>query len=276
MVGNGRARRRVMAVLTDPTRHAYVGAARRWAADAMLVYGPLAKHLVDRSPIAMGDCTALDAGAGTGAIGAVLVAAGARVISCDLEDSMLRNDSRTSAVGAAAVADVMALPFRNGGVDATVAGFVLNHLADPVAGLRELRRVTRSSGVVLASVFGENRAPAKEAIDAVLSAHGWQPPPWYSEMQARASALATTDQMARAGRCAELVSVEVDRADVDVGLDSAALVVRYRFGMPQVSNFLDTLGQSELAALFAEATAAVESTGKSFRPNVVELVARVR
>ncbi len=275
MVGNGRARRRIMAVLTDPVRHAYVGAARRWAADAMLVYGPLAKHLVDRSPVAMGDCTALDVGAGTGAIGAVLVAAGARVISCDLEVGMLCGASGSCPAGAAAVADVMALPFRNGGVDATVAGFVLNHLADPVAGLRELRRVTRASGVVLASVFGDDRAPAKEAVDAVLLTRGWQPPSWYREMHARAKAVATTRQMARAARSAGLVSVEVDCADIDVGLDNPALVVRYRFGMPQVSHFLDTLGPSEFAELVAEATAAVKSTGRSFRPNVVELVARV-
>ncbi len=264
-----------MASLTDPVRHAYVGAGRRWRADAMLAYGPLAKHLVARSPTVMDGRVALDAGAGTGAVGAVLVASGARVISCDLEVSMLCSNSGSCSAGAAAVADITALPIRNDAVDFAVAGFVLNHLADPVAGLRELGRVTRSSGVVLASVFGEDRAPAKEAIDAVLSARGWQPPSWYREMHARATAVATTHQMAGAARSAGLVSVEVDCADIDVGLDNPALVVRCRFGMPQVSHFLDTLGPSEFAELVAEATAAVESTGRSFRPNVIELVARV-
>lgn len=241
----------------------------------MLAYGPLAKHLVARSPTVMDGRVALDAGAGTGAVGAVLVASGARVISCDLEVSMLCSNSGSCSAGAAAVADITALPIRNDAVDFAVAGFVLNHLADPVAGLRELGRVTRSSGVVLASVFGEDRAPAKEAIDAVLSARGWQPPSWYREMHARATAVATTHQMAGAARSAGLVSVEVDCADIDVGLDNPALVVRCRFGMPQVSHFLDTLGPSEFAELVAEATAAVESTGRSFRPNVIELVARV-
>lgn len=241
----------------------------------MLAYGPLAQHLVERCPVALRGRTVLDAGAGTGAVGTMLAAAGGSVISCDLEGEMLRSDPGRSGVRHAAIADITALPFRNGAFDAAVAGFVLNHLADPVAGLIEMRRVTRGGGVVLASVFAQDRAPAKEAVDEVLSAHGWQAPMWYEAMRQRAAALATPDRMAAAARHAGIVGAEVDCCEVDVGLDDAALVVRYRLGMPQLSSFLDTLTASAQAALVAEATSAVERTGTSFRPKVVELVARV-
>ena len=278
MVGSRCARRRVVAGLTqqaDPTRAAYAGAGNRWAEHAMLVYGPLAAHLVERCPVPARGRDVLDAGAGTGAAGALLVAAGGNVISCDLEHDMLRADVRDKAVGHAAVADITALPFADGAFDIGVAAFVLNHLADPIAGLCELQRVTRSGGAVLASVFGEARAPAKDAIDDVLAAHGWRPPSWYQTMHQRASALATPAQMTLAARRAGLVEVTVSCTEIDVGLDDAAMVVRYRLGMAQVSGYFDGLAATAQAALRREAIAAVEQTGQPFRPAVVELVARV-
>ena len=181
----------------------------------------------------------------------------------------------TKRVGHAAVADITALPFADGAFDIGVAAFVLNHLADPIAGLCELERVTRSGGAVLASVFGEARAPAKDAIDAVLAAHGWRPPSWYQTMHQRASALATPAQMTLAARRAGLVEVTVSCTEIDVGLDDASMVVRYRLGMAQVSGFFDGLAATAQAALLREAIAAVEQTGQPFRPAVVELVAQV-
>ncbi len=278
MVGDRRTQRRVVAGLTDradPARTAYIGAGQRWADDVMLVYGPLAAHLVERCPVTVQGCDVLDAGAGTGAAGALLATAGGRVVSCDLEHSMLRADGTPSEVHRAAVADITALPFGDAAFDIGVAAFVLNHLADPVAGLRELERVTRSDGVVLASVFADDRAPAKDAIDAVLVAWGWQPPGWYQAMQQRAEALATTQKMTDAASHAGFVETMVSCAEIDVGLDDAPLVVRYRFGMPQVSAYIDSLAPTARAALFADATAAVEQTGQPFRPTVIELVARV-
>ena len=46
------------------------------------------------------------------------------------------------------VADVEALPFEDGAFDVVHAHQVLQHLPDPVAALREMRRVTRPGGVV--------------------------------------------------------------------------------------------------------------------------------
>jgi ubiquinone/menaquinone biosynthesis C-methylase UbiE len=241
----------------------------------MLAYGPLAAHLVARSPIELSRCDVLDAGAGTGAVGEQLAAVGARVISCDLEHDMLRADTVEDAPGIAAVADITALPFRDGVFDGGIAAFVLNHLADPVSALRELQRVTRDGGFVMASVFAAARDPAKDAIDAVLAAHGWHAPIWYQAMRERAEALATPERMAVAARRVGFTEVEADCTAVDVGLDDPSLVVRYRFGMPQVVVYVDAITAPERAALVAAATAAVAQTGERFRPTVIELVARV-
>ena len=49
-----------------------------------------------------------------------------------------------------AVGDVHALPFEDGAFDVVHAHQVLQHVADPVQALREMRRVTRGGGIVAA------------------------------------------------------------------------------------------------------------------------------
>ena len=60
--------------------------------------------------------------------------------------------------------DVMALPFEDGSFDVVHAHQVLQHLADPVGALAEMRRLTRSGGIVAVR-------------DAVYSAMTWFPDP---------------------------------------------------------------------------------------------------
>lgn len=58
-------------------------------------------------------------------------------------------------------ASVEALPFGDAAFDATLAQLVVHFMADPVAGVAEMRRVTRPGGVVAACVwdFAGGRAP---------------------------------------------------------------------------------------------------------------------
>ena len=158
-------------VSPDVVRGAYRGAARSWADDASLAYVPLARHLVAQLGGRLPGRHALDAGAGTGAVGDLLRELGAEVVSVDLEPDMLRH--RLGSRGHAVVGDVVRLPLRSRQFDLVVAGFVLNHVAEHVAALRELGRVTRPGGVVLASVFGNERSALKEVVDERLQAFGW-------------------------------------------------------------------------------------------------------
>jgi hypothetical protein len=175
---------------------------------------------------------------------------------------------------ASIVGDVTALPLCDDAVTVSVAAFVLNHLSSPVDGLRELRRVTAAGGVVLASTFAATRATAKGSIDAVLQAHGWEPPPWYAELHRRAASIDSAERLAAAGSAAGFGDVEVDEVDVDVGLDDPADVVRSRLGMPQISPFVVALPDEQRNELFAGAVRAVTEVGERYRPRVVELLAR--
>ena len=248
----------------------YAGLAEVWAADATLAYGPMAQHLVARAPERVRGALVLDAGAGSGAAGDELRARGARVVAADREVDMAAYGP-----GPAVAADVLALPFRDGSFDLVTAAFVVNHLPDPVAGLAELRRVTRRGGAVLASTFSTERAAAKGAVDAVAAAHGFVVPEWYVDLQASAAAVggvtAVEDALARAG----FADWSVTEEPVDVGLSEPADVVRYRLALPHLHAFAAALGAEARQALVAEATEAVRRTGERFAPVVVEAVALV-
>ena len=55
------------------------------------------------------------------------------------------------------------LPFPDGSVDVALAQLVVHFMADPVAGLVEMARVTRTGGVVAASVWDYGGGPARSA-----------------------------------------------------------------------------------------------------------------
>ncbi len=249
----------------------YEGMAATWAADATLAYGPLARHLVARlTDEQVSGALALDAGAGSGAAGDVLRERGARVVAVDRALDMAAHAGRE---GPAVSGDVTALPFRAAAFDLVVAAFVVNHLADPVAGLSELRRVTRPGGAVLVSVFSDQRAAAKNTVDQVAEAHGFVRPGWYDDLQRHAHAVGTTEALARAFTAAGLTDAVVTEEAVDVGPFSPEDVVRYRLGMPHLHAFAASLTGPQRAAFVAEAVAAVRELGGGFAPEVLEVVA---
>jgi SAM-dependent methyltransferase len=243
----------------------YAGMAETWAADAALVYGPLARHLVDAGPDIVAGSSALDAGAGPGVAGDVLRARGAQVVSVDSDPDMV-----AACPTPAFVADVTDLPFEPGTFDLVVAAFVVNHLPDPAAGLAELRRVTRPGGAVLVSTFADARPAAKNAVDAVAVRYGYAPPDWYAQVQACAHGVGSAAAVERVLCAAGFRRCRVTETAVDVG---DADVVRYRLALPQLHHFVAALPPDLRTAFVTDATAAVRATGEPFAPVVVEAVA---
>jgi ubiquinone/menaquinone biosynthesis C-methylase UbiE len=95
----------------------------------------------------------LDIGCGAGTITAGLAAAAApgRLCAVDLSAEALTQARSALAAHSTvdfAVADVHALQFAAGSFDVVHAHQVLQHVTDPVAALREMRRVCRPGGVV--------------------------------------------------------------------------------------------------------------------------------
>ena len=98
---------------------------------------------------------ALDVGCGPGILTEELVARlGADAVAAVDPSSSFVEAARAKLPGVTvAEASAEALPFPDEAFDATLAQLVVHFMPDPVAGLREMRRVTRPGGVVAASVW---------------------------------------------------------------------------------------------------------------------------
>jgi SAM-dependent methyltransferase len=115
---------------------------------------PLAPKLADFASVAAGQ-RVLDVGCGPGALTAELVRrlGPAAVSAVDPSEPFVaaaRERHPGVSVQRAAAED---LPFEDEAFDAALAQLVVHFMADPVAGLRELARVTRKDGVVAACVW---------------------------------------------------------------------------------------------------------------------------
>ncbi len=127
--------------------HPSVLSAHRWrTVDNSAAY--LAGHLRPGMSV-------LDVGCGPGTITAGLAerVGPGRVVAADAAETVL-DEARANTAGLDnvefAVADVHALDFPDGTFDVVHAHQVLQHVADPVGALREMRRVTRPGGIVAA------------------------------------------------------------------------------------------------------------------------------
>ena len=139
----------------DVAAEAYEAFMGRWSRQ-------LSPPFLERSGLRRGD-RALDVGCGPGILTEPLVALlGADHVSAvdPSEPFVVAARSRFPTVDVRQ-GSAEALPFDDGVVDGALAQLVVHFMTDPVAGLREMARVTRPGGVVLASVwdFGAGRGP---------------------------------------------------------------------------------------------------------------------
>ena len=122
----------------------------------------LAPQLADFAGVAAGQ-RVLDVGCGPGALTAELV----RRLEPDAVSAVDPSEPFVAAARerlpgvTVRLAAAEGLPFEDGAFDAALAQLVVHFMADPVAGLRELARVTRKHGVVTACVWdlAGGRAP---------------------------------------------------------------------------------------------------------------------
>jgi SAM-dependent methyltransferase len=115
---------------------------------------PLAPQFADLAGIAQGQ-TVLDVGCGPGALTAELVRrlGAASVTAVDPSEPFLAAAQARNPGLDVRLSSAEQLPFRDGAFDAALAQLVVHFMADPVAGLREMSRVTRPGGTVAACVW---------------------------------------------------------------------------------------------------------------------------
>lgn len=116
---------------------------------------PLAVRFADLAGIGPGQQAALDVGCGPGALTAELVRRlGAGAVHAVEPSASFATAVRERLPGVdVRLSAAEQLPFGDGVFDAALAQLVVPFMADPVAGLREMSRVTRPGGVIAACVW---------------------------------------------------------------------------------------------------------------------------
>jgi demethylmenaquinone methyltransferase / 2-methoxy-6-polyprenyl-1,4-benzoquinol methylase len=118
-----------------------LGQDRRWRNDVFDAVAPLPGELV------------LDLAAGTGTSSQPFADVGATVVPCDFSLGMLRVGKEHRPHLPFTAGDGTQLPFGDGVFDAVTISFGLRNIVDPLAGLREMRRVTRPGGRLVVCEF---------------------------------------------------------------------------------------------------------------------------
>jgi demethylmenaquinone methyltransferase/2-methoxy-6-polyprenyl-1,4-benzoquinol methylase len=95
----------------------------------------------------------LDLAAGTGTSSQPFADLGATVVPCDFSLGMLQVGKRARPQLPFTAGDGTRLPFPDDTFDAVTISFGLRNIVDPLAGLRELRRVTRPGGRLVVCEF---------------------------------------------------------------------------------------------------------------------------
>ncbi|MEO5885341.1 MAG: class I SAM-dependent methyltransferase [Candidatus Limnocylindrales bacterium] len=114
----------------------------------------LAPQMADLAGVLPGQ-RVIDVGCGPGALtGELVTRAGANAVTAvDPSRPFVEAAAERHPGVDVRLASAEALPFDDGGFDAALAQLVVHFMTDPLAGLGEMRRVTRRGGVVVACVW---------------------------------------------------------------------------------------------------------------------------
>ena len=156
----------------------YSGLAAAYARYWGPVLHPLSRALLGSLPLAQAS-RVLDLGCGTGDLLPDLRAAAtqALIAGVDRSEGMLRLMPR-GAASCLAVMDARQLALRERIFDVAIIAFVLQHVADPPAGLREMRRILKPGGTAAVAVWGVASAvPGEKVWTEELDACGAGPEP---------------------------------------------------------------------------------------------------
>ena len=155
----------------DHERSQWAGRAAAYLGSFAALCAYPAGSLLDAAGVGDG-VRVLDVGTGTGTVAALACVRAAEVTAVDAEPSMLEIARRQAPDADTRLAVLPNLPFPDGAFDAVVANFVLNHVGDPAAAVRDMRRVVRPGGRLAVTIWPYPPPPAQGLWNTIFDAAG--------------------------------------------------------------------------------------------------------
>jgi SAM-dependent methyltransferase len=128
-------------------------APRDWAELQEPLHRPLWEVMIDAVGVGPGK-RVLDAGCGGGGASVLAADRNAQVSGVDAASVLVEVAKSKVPDGDFRVGDLEELPFANDTFDAVIAANSVQYAADPIAALRELKRVTKSGGRIAVGIWG--------------------------------------------------------------------------------------------------------------------------
>jgi SAM-dependent methyltransferase len=127
-------------------------AARDWAEHQEPMCRPLWEAMLNAATVSVGT-RLLDAGCGGGGACVVAAGRGAQVSGFDAAEPLLAIARERVPAGDFRSGDLETLPYAGGAFDAVLAANSVQYTAEPIAALRELRRVCAANGRVMVAIW---------------------------------------------------------------------------------------------------------------------------
>lgn len=153
--------------------------ANRYDRVARLLNGNFGNMVARVAELVDGSGRVLEIAAGTGLLTQAMAGGVGQLVATDASEDMLQVlRGRMADLGVSNVqmrtADALALDFEDGEFDAVVAANVLHLLADPRAGLSEMRRVLRPNGLLCVPTFCHGDTWTAHIVSRVLRLGGFR------------------------------------------------------------------------------------------------------
>jgi SAM-dependent methyltransferase len=154
-------------------REMWTDRAAAFGASFALLCAGAAPALLDAAEVTVGT-KILDVGTATGTVARLAQQRGAVVSAIDAERSMV--EATRAFIPDVRHGRLPDLPFIDGTFDVAVANFVVNHVGDPLAAIRGMRRVVRPGGTIAVTIW-PTPSPTSSLAGAAIAAAGVVPPP---------------------------------------------------------------------------------------------------
>jgi SAM-dependent methyltransferase len=204
---------------------------------------PIFEAMLSAANVATGT-RILDAGCGTGTASVLAAARGAKVTGIDAAEGLIAFVSKAVPDGCFTVGDIQSFDFPDESFDVVFAANCVQYAEDPLATLREFKRVCKKGGTVVACLFGPPENIDYKAVFAAAKAA--MPPPPADAKPGGPFTLSAPGILEALFKDAGLEITGTGKANCPFSYDNFAQKWEYSLGAGPYQGMMKVIGESKM------------------------------